>query len=115
MKSIYKTEHIVKKVLEEYEDSRNDDFVLVYRVFKEINEGLTIRELFCEVMLNHKEYGLPAISTIMRCRRKLVKEYPDLKPSKKVQKARDDKEGEIINYAIGGYNPTFKKFVDSME
>lgn len=114
MKNIYKTEAIVKKVLEEYEDSRSDDFVLIYRVFKEVNEWATIRELFCHTMLNHKEYNLPAISTIMRCRRKLFKEYPELKP-KKVTNEREKKENKIINYAIDGYNPTFMDFVDRMK
>lgn len=114
MKNIYKTEAIVKKVLEEYEDSRADDFILIYRVFKEINESLVIRELFCEVMINHIQYGLPAISTIMRCRRKLFSQYPELNPKNIAQK-RAEQEGKIINYAIDGYSPTFINMIDSMD
>lgn len=112
--NIYKTEHIVRNVLNLYKDSRSDDFVLIYRVFKEVNENCVIREPFFQVMLHHIEYGLPAISTIMRCRRKIFKEQPELKP-KKVTKKREEKEAEFIEYAIGGYNPTFMKFVDSQE
>ena len=115
MSKLKKVEMAVKKVLEEFEDSRSDDFVLIYRVYKEINESAMIRELFCEVMLNHKEYGLPAFESISRARRKLQAEYEHLRPSKKVQRARDEKESEYIDYAIGGYSPTFMKMVDSYE
>lgn len=114
MNNIYKTENIVKKVLIEYEDSRSDDFILVYRVFKEINETIVIRELFCEVMINHIKYGLPSISTISRCRRKIFKEHPELKPPK-VTKKREEQERNMINYAIDGYNPSFMKMIESYE
>ena len=94
-----KVENIVKKVLEEYEDSRNDDFVLVFRVYKEINEGAMIRELFCEVMLNHKEYGLPAFEGISRARRKLQAEHEELRANKKVTEFREQKEEEYREYS----------------
>lgn len=94
-----KIESIVKYVLINYEDTRNDDFVLVYRVYKEINEDLVIRELFCEVMLNHYLYNLPAIESITRARRKLQAKYEELKPSEKVKKARIEKEEEYIEYS----------------
>lgn len=114
MNKIYKTEKIVKKVLIEYEDSRSDDFILVYRVFKEINETIVIRELFCEVMINHLKYGLPSISTIVRCRRKIFKEHPELKPLRATKK-REEQESNMINYAIDGYNPSFMKMIESYE
>jgi len=31
MNKLYKTEEIVEKVLREYEDTRNDNFILIYR------------------------------------------------------------------------------------
>ena len=64
MTNLYKVEGLVKNILEIYEDTRNDDFVLIYRVYKEINESAMVRELFFEVMLNHKKYGLPAFESI---------------------------------------------------
>lgn len=114
MKKIYNTGAIVKRVLEQYEDTRSDDFILIYRVFKEVNEEAVIRELFCHTMINHLEYGLPSIATIMRCRRKIFKDYPELKP-KKVTKEREKQENKYISYAIDGYHPTFIKMVDNLD
>lgn len=110
-----KVENIVKQVLTTYEDSRNDDFVLIYRVYKEINESAMIRELFCEVMLNHKAYGLPAFESVSRARRKLQAEHEELRANKKVEDARTNKTSEYIDYAIGGYSSRFMEFVDSQE
>lgn len=98
--SIYKTEALVKKVLEEYEDSRSDDFILIYRVYKEINEDAMIRELFCEVMVNHKLYELPPFETISRVRRKLQAQHEELRANKKIDKARLNKTIEYRNYAM---------------
>ena len=100
MERFYKTEDLVKSVLIEYPDSRNSDDVLVFRVYKELNEEAVIRELFCEIMLNRKEYGLPSYKTIERCRRKLVSKYPELAPIKSVEKARKEEEVNYKTYAL---------------
>lgn len=115
MERFFKTEDLVKKVLIEFPDSRNNDDILIFRVYKELNEEAVIRELFCEIMLNRKEYGLPSYKTIERCRRKLVNQYPELAPTKDVQKLRDKEEMNYFDYAVGGYNNTFTKFVDSQK
>ena len=96
--NLFTTEEVVERVLRQHEDTRSDDFVLIYRVFKEINENAVIREPFHYVMLNHKEYKLPAISSIMRARRKVFEKYPYLKP-KKITKLRKVKEREYKEYA----------------
>lgn len=108
---LYKLETIVRKVLEEYPDTRCDDFILIFRVYKEINEAAVLRELFCYTMLNHKEYRLPAFESITRARRKIQKLYPEL-VDKKTEEIRINETAEYINYAIDGYNPTFMKMVD---
>ena len=115
MNKFYKVEDLVKKVLIEYPDTRNSDDVLIFRVYKEINEEAVIRELFFEIILNRKEYGLPSYKTIERCRRKLVRQYPELAPAKDVQELRDKEEMNYFDYAVGGYNNTFTKFVDSQK
>lgn len=96
--NLYKTEEIVERVLRQYKDTRSDDFILIYRVFKEINEKVVIRLPFFEVMLNHKEYKLPAIASVMRARRKVYEKYPYLKPEK-ITKLRKDKEEEYREYS----------------
>ena len=84
--NLYKTEKIVEKVLRQHKDTRADDFVLIYRVFKELNENVVVRLPFFEIMLNHKEYRLPAIASVMRARRKVYEKYPYLKPEKVTKK-----------------------------
>ena len=97
-RSLYKTEEVVEQVLRQFRDTRNDDFILIYRVFKEINENAVIRESFHHVMLNHKEYGLPAIASIMRARRKVYERYPYLNP-KKIKEFRNRQEKEYKEYS----------------
>ena len=99
MNKIFKVEEVVEKVLREYEDSRNDNFILIYRVYREINEDLVLRELFFEVMMNHRQYNIPPFETIVRCRRKLMNKYPELKPTKEVEEARKEEEVLYKEYA----------------
>ena len=96
--NLYKTEKIVEKVLRQHKDTRTDDFVLIYRVFKEVNENVVVRLPFFEIMLNHYQYKLPAIATIMRARRKVYEKYPYLKPEK-VTKKRNEKIEEYKEYS----------------
>ena len=96
---LYKLEDVVKKVLVEYPDTRADDFILIYRVYKEVNEECVIRNLFFDVMLNHRQYGLPHFSSIERCRRKVFQKCPELKP-KKITMLRKESEANYIDYAI---------------
>ena len=99
MNNLYKLEELVKDVLVNYEDSRSNDDVLIFRVYKEINEDAMIRELFCEVLLNRKQYNLPSYKSIERCRRKIFEKHPELKP-KRITKIRKAKETEFKNYAV---------------
>lgn len=113
MNKLYKVEELVEKVLREYPDSRNDNFILIYRVYREINEDLVLRELFFQVMLYHKEYELPSFESITRARRKLQNKYPELKPTKEVQELRDKEEMTFFDYGVDGYDNSFSKLVDN--
>lgn len=97
-RSLYVIEEVVEMVLRQHKDTRSDDFILIYRVFKEINENVIVRLPFFEVMLNHKEYKLPAIASIMRARRKVYEKYPYLNP-KKMQKLRKAQEAKYKDYS----------------
>lgn len=98
MNNLYTTEDLVHKALILFEDARSDDFVLIYRVYQLINENTVIREPFYHVMLNHKEYKLPAIASIMRARRKVYEKHPSLNP-KKIKKLRKSKEEAYKHYS----------------
>lgn len=96
--NLYTVEEKVEYVLREYEDARKDDFILIYRVFKEVNENAVIRNPFYHIMLNHNQYGFPAIASIMRARRKVYEKYPEIKPEK-VSKKRKEKVEEYKEYS----------------
>lgn len=90
-------EPVVMDVMERYELTRSDDFLLIYYVFVELNNTIKDKPLY-DVMLNHKAYGLPSMHSVTRVRRKLFEKYPNIKP-KKVTKARKQKQEEFVEYA----------------
>lgn len=99
MSKCARVEPIVKKVLEEKPYTREDDFALVYEVFKEFLPN--IDELsFQDIMLNHKEYGLPYFESVRRTRPKLQNKYPELLPPQAVQEARKLEETDYRIYAL---------------
>ena len=98
--NLYTVEQKVEKVLRENEDARKDDFILIYRVFKENNKKAVTTQPFYKIMLYHYDYNLPAIASIMRARRKIYQKYPELKPEKVTQK-RKEKEEEYKEYSRG--------------
>lgn len=114
MSKLKKIEPIVRKVLEEQELTRSDDFLLVAKVYYRLVPEC-VNMPFGVVMLGHKTLKLPYFETIRRTRQKLQAENENLRPSKEIQEARINKTSEYINYAIDGYNPTFMKFVDSQK
>lgn len=114
MNKLYKVEDTVKEVLKEVPAARDDDFVLVAHVYYKLDPEI-VGTPFNIVMLGHKELGLPYFESISRARRKLQAEYEELRATKEVEEARLNKTSDYINYSIDGYNPTFMKFVDSMD
>lgn len=99
MSKCAKVEPVVKKVLEEKPYTREDDFALVYEVFKEFVPNLDDLS-FQDVMINHKEYGLPYFESVRRTRPKLQNQYPELLPPQQVQEARKLEETDYRNYAL---------------
>ena len=97
--NLYTIENIVLETVNKFPITRSDDFHLVYRVYQVLNEKIITKELFCEVMLNHSQYGLPSFESITRARRKVFEKYPTLKPEK-VTKLRKKKEEEFELYAL---------------
>lgn len=99
MSKCAKVEPIVKKVLEEKPYTREDDFMLVYEVFKEFLPNIDNMS-FKEIMENHKEYGLPYFESVRRTRPKLQNKFPELLPSKEVQEGRKLEEADYRSYAL---------------
>ena len=114
MSRLYKIEDVVKEVLTEIPETRDDDFKLIAEVYYKMNFNIASTS-FALMMLGHKEFGLPPFESITRARRKLQATYESLRASQKVQDARLNETSEYINYAIDGYSSNFMKFVDSCE
>ena len=98
MNKLYKVEDIVYQVLKEVPEARKDDFVLVAEVYNKI-QPLIFNVSFNQVMLAHKELGLPYFESISRARRRLQSIFEELRPSKEVQEARNEEQLIYREYA----------------
>lgn len=99
MSKCSKVEPVVKRILEQKPYTRDDDFILVYEVFKEFLPNIDDLN-FKDVMINHKDYGIPYFESVRRVRPKLQNKYPELASSKEVQNARAQEEYDYRSYAI---------------
>lgn len=97
-----KIEDKVLFVMKQNEQTREDDFLLICEVYKLDHEEVT-RQNFYDFMKKAKKKGLPSFHTISRCRRKIFKDHPELKPEK-VTKEREKLEEEYKDYAKGFYD-----------
>ena len=89
---------LVKQILELYPETRESDMALTYKVWE--CENPTILDYKCGYALkNFKIFGVPNIESIGRCRRKLQNEFPELRASEEVQKARQEKELDYLAIA----------------
>lgn len=84
---------IVKYVLIKHPLTRGDDMRLIYDVFKVYNPNIDTMELK-SIMYYHKILELPSIASIIRYRRALQKEYPELEANSKVKEGRAMLEAE---------------------
>lgn len=69
-----KTKNMVEKILAEYPEARDDDFVLIALVYDR-NYDIKGKSFF-EIMMNHKAFGLPSLESIRRTRQKLQEDMP---------------------------------------
>lgn len=99
MSKCAKVEPVVEKVLREKEYTRDDDFALVLEVFREFVPDIDNKS-FADVMINHKEYGLPYFETVRRTRPKLQNKHPELLGNKEVQLAREAEQSDYRDYAL---------------
>lgn len=76
--------------------TRKDDFLLVLDVYKNIINPDTGLEF---AFTNHKALGLPSFASIIRIRRKLQREYPELANAGTVA-MRAGAEEDYKNYAL---------------
>lgn len=93
---------LVKEILEDDPQARNSDSYLYCQVCDRIGKenGIDIDQMpITRVLLHLKEFGLPSIETVGRCRRKIVERYPELAGEDKVEAMRSINEEKFRNYA----------------
>jgi len=116
MSNLVTLENVVKTILEKEPSARADDMYLYYLFCTKY--GFLSDYSFTRIFRDkdyRNEIGLNSPESVGRCRRKLQAEYEHLRPSEKVQDARYNKTSEYIDYAIGGYNPTFDRLLEGKE
>ena len=87
---LQKLEPIVKKVLENNKQARNDNFVLVLEVYKDLD--IPVKFEFMGLMLEHSKYELPSFESVVRTRRRIVEKFPELQATKVIEKLRKEQE-----------------------
>lgn len=65
---------LVKEILTEYPSARDDDFILVALVYQRYYHIGSAP--FLNVMIHHKELGLPSFESIRRSRQWLQEKFP---------------------------------------
>lgn len=100
MKNIRQTQKLVQEILEKVPQTRNSDMLLYYYVCLEIDR--TVLKLpFWIVLLDLKVHGLPPIASVGRARRKLQRDFPELRADASVKAKRAENEAVIKEYAKG--------------
>ena len=75
MAKLHKVQNIVYEILKENEETRKDDYLLVLKVLERYVSPRTHIKTICN---KHKQLGLPSLHTIVRVRRKLQVDHPEL-------------------------------------
>ena len=82
---------IVRTVLEEHQDARDDDFKVIGHVIK-ILAPQAMQLTLGQALWNHTKLGLPSFETIRRTRQKLQHDIPELRGT--VYQLRMEKQSE---------------------
>ena len=97
-KELMTTTDIVKGILMEYPNARNNDNLLYIKVCEKINKKL-LGKSFQFVLLNLKELDLPQFESVRRTRQKLQAAYPELAGNSTVEGHRTVNETVFREYA----------------
>lgn len=99
MARIQKVQPLVYAALKNTPETRADDYLLVLEVYKHF---ISVEMSIKTVLEQHIELGLPSFASIVRIRRKLQAQYPELinKPAKKMRLSEEQK---YRAYALNNY------------
>ena len=90
-------EPIVRDILTQYPETRDDDYLLILKVFDVLNSNLTVdtTNLSVEaVFKNHAQLQLPSMHSITRVRRKIqeIELFSDKGKKRRKEEIKDYKE-----------------------
>ena len=95
--------NMVKEVLTEHPDTRNNDYLLWVKVIElDQDKSPLLIEDFRKVVANLRVLGIPNFETVSRARRKLQEKYPDLRATEETRQFRSEKEQEFKDFAKNG-------------
>lgn len=105
MRELRKLTGLVRIILEQMPETRSSDNLLYVEVLRRYTEKTGKQTLMLPVWMfftHMKEWKIPSIETVSRCRRRAQQENPHLKATAEVQGFRYDKETEFIEFAVKG-------------
>ena len=93
---------LVKTIMEQQPETRSIDNLLYIEVLKRCTSQNVLNMPVWSFYQNLREWQLPSIETVGRCRRKAQQENPHLKAKPEVEGFRYDRETEFIEFAVKG-------------
>lgn len=69
---------LVKRILAEHKEARDDDFKVIGYVIKSLNPE-AMQLTFGQALWNHSKLDLPSFETIRRTRQKIQHDHPELR------------------------------------
>lgn len=101
--------NLVKDILEDHPDTRDDDMKLYAWACYELREEtgaecrLTKETSFVDALYYHKKYGLPSYESISRARRKVQEQIPNLAGNRRAKKKKEDEYRTYYARNWGGH------------
>lgn len=93
---------LVRTIMEQQPETRSSDNLLYIEVLKRCTSQNVLNMPVWAFYQNLREWQLPSIETVGRCRRKAQQENPHLKAKPEVEGFRYDRETEFIKFAVKG-------------
>ena len=88
----------IKYILTEHPETRDSDELLYANYLSRHGVGVVSVIYFLQ---NFRNYNVSDFESVTRCRRKLVEEHPELRPSKQIEELRYGRQVEIYDFVKG--------------
>lgn len=97
VEKLRKLEEVIKPILEEQPQTREDDFLLYAEVIRVYNPALLLISTK-RFLLSHNALKVPNIKSVERARRKIQEKFPEL-ASERAKRKRAEEQASYISYA----------------